>query len=81
MILGEGEYPTKCLFSRTENMEVVRLLGQLVLFFNLVQFGEIERAKPQFFYWQKTFGHDDKNTQKCCFHPVRSITSYGSLLA
>ena len=32
-------------------MEVVRLLGQLVLFFNLVQFGEIERAKPQFFYW------------------------------
>jgi len=32
-------------------MEVAHRVGQLVLFFNLVQFGEIERAKPQFFFW------------------------------
>ena len=32
-------------------MEVAHVGGQFVRFFNLVQFGEIERAKSQFFYW------------------------------
>jgi hypothetical protein len=51
MFFGRGEYPTKCPFSRPENMEVGHRVGQSVLFFNLVQFGEIEQAKQQIFYW------------------------------
>jgi hypothetical protein len=51
MIFGEGEYPTKYSFSCTEDMGVGPFVGELVLFFNPVQFHQIERSKPQFFYW------------------------------
>ena len=43
-------YPTKCL-PLARKMEIAHVGEQFVCFFNLVQFGEIEREKPQFFCW------------------------------
>ena len=54
-------------------MEVAHLVQQLVLFFNLVQFGEIERTKPQFFYWLLDYldGGEIKRRCNACSRDAR----------
>ena len=54
-------------------MEVVRLLVQVVLFFNLVQFHQIERENPRFFYWLLDFLVGGEIERGCNAHELSRL--------